>query len=159
MACDKHIPKLRWCNGCYDASSNTILKVDARSWPITYTIDALNRTAVSAFINGTINTNTWDSAGQQLTMQDVTGITGYVYDLDGRQIAVQNPTGINLTYSFDTIGNRLTMQDIGGITSYAYDAQSRPLTIWNPLNEITTMAYDALDREYHRVLANGGEQC
>jgi RHS repeat-associated protein len=29
-------------------------------------------------------------------------------------------------------------------------------SIWNPLNERTTLTWDALDREQHRVLANGG---
>ena len=97
----------------------------------------------------------WDQIGQQITMQDTTGITSYLYDLNQRQVAVQNPTGINLTYSFDAVDNRVTMQDIGGTTSYLYDAQSRNTVIVNPLNERTSIQYDALDREYRRVLANG----
>ena len=119
-------------------------------------MDALNRTAVSAYMDGTITTNTWNQIGQQTTMQDTTGITSYLYDLNQRQIAVQNPTGINLTYAFDAIDNRVTMQDIGGTTSYVYDAQSRNTVIVNPLNERTSIQYDALDREYPRVLGNGG---
>ena len=35
------------------------------------------------------------------------------------------------------------------------DQQSRLTGILNPNNEQTTMLCDALDREYHRVLANG----
>ena len=119
-------------------------------------MDALNRTAVSAYMDGTLTTNTWDQIGQQTSMQDTTGITSYLYDLNQRQVAVQNPTGINLTYSFDAVDNRVTMQDIGGTTSYLYDAQSRNTVIVNPLNERTSIQYDALDREYRRVLANGG---
>jgi RHS repeat-associated protein len=140
----------------HDPVGNTILRVDARSWATTYTMDVLNRTAVSAYMDGTITTNTWNQIGQQTTMQDTTGITSYLYDLNQRQIAVQNPTGINLTYAFDAIDNRVTMQDIGGTTSYVYDAQSRNTVIVNPLNERTSIQYDGLDREYRRVLANGG---
>ena len=44
----------------YDGNSNTILKVDARSWPITYTIDALNRTAMSAYADGSLWTGKRD---------------------------------------------------------------------------------------------------
>jgi RHS repeat-associated protein len=42
-----------------------------------------------------------------------------------------------------------------GSTTYTWDQQSRLLSIWNPLNERTTMTWDNLDREQHRVLANG----
>ena len=72
-------------------------------------------------------------------MQDSTGITGYVYDLNGRQIAVQNPTGINLTYTLDPLGNRLVLADPWGSTSYSWDIQSRLTGIQNPLAERTTM--------------------
>ena len=67
----------------------------------------------------------------------------------------QNPTGINLTSTLDALGNRLVLQDNYGVTSYTWDVQSRLVGILNPYNEATTMQWDALDREYHRVLANG----
>ncbi len=139
-----------------DGNGNNILRVDARNWPTTYTIDPLNRMSGALFIDGSHWTNTWDSAGQQITMQDVTGSTGYVWDLDSRKVATQNPTGINLTLTLDPLGNRLVLQDSFGITSYSWDAESRLANIWNPYNEITTMTWDPLSREPHRVLANGG---
>ncbi len=101
-------------------------------------------------------TNTWDSAEQQLTSQDVTGITSLLWDLDGRKYATQNPTGINLTVTLDPVGNRLVLQDNYGVTTYTRDIQSRLTGILNPYNEQTTMQWDCLDRESHRVLANGG---
>ena len=91
----------------YDAVGNTILRTDARNWPSTYTLDALNRTVGTLYLNATRVTNTFDAAGQQSTMQDLTGITGYTYDLAGRQISVAYPTGKTLTYAFDPIGNRI----------------------------------------------------
>ena len=139
----------------FDPGNNTILKVDARNWPTTYTIDAMSRTAQTLYIDSTRVTNTWDSAGQQLTCQDVTGITSLIWDLDGRKTATQNPTGINLTNTLDPLGNRELLQDSYGSTSYTWDSQSRLLSIWNPVNERTTMQWDALDREQYRVLANG----
>ena len=74
----------------YDPVGNTILRTDARNWPTTYTLDALNRTVGTLYLNGTRVTNTFDAAGQQSTMQDLTGITGYTYDLAGRQL--ESPT-------------------------------------------------------------------
>src|SRR5207245_1805264 len=93
--------------------------------------------------------------GQQITSQDATGITTFVWDLDGRRTAVVNPTGIILTSSLDGMGNRLTLQDIVGITSYSWDQQNRLQGMVNPYSERTTIQWDALDREMHKVLANG----
>jgi RHS repeat-associated protein len=138
-----------------DANGNNILRVDARNWPATYTIDALNRVAQTLYIDSTRVTNTWDAISQQITSQDVTGITSYVWDQDSRKTATQNPTGINLTQTLDAVANRLVLQDNFGVTSYAWDNQSRLTGIQNPLNERTTIQWDALDREQHRVLGNG----
>ena len=96
----------------------------------------------------------WDAASQQLTSQDVTGITSYVWDSDSRKTATQNPTGINLTNTLDGAGNRLVLADSYGVTSYTWDMQSRLTKIQNPLNEVTSIQWDALDREQHRITAN-----
>ncbi len=138
------------------SNENLILRVDARNWPTTYVIDALNRTPQTQYMDGTRVTNSWDPAGQQIISADSTGITSMVWDQNSRKIATQNPTGINLTNSLDPLGNRLVLQDNYGSTTYSRDSQSRLLSIWNPYNERTTMSYDPLDREQHRVLANGG---
>jgi len=131
------------------------VRVDVRNWPTTYTMDPLNRTAGTLYVDGSMVTNTWDAAGQQLTSQDITGITSLLWDLNGRQMATQNPTGINLTNTLDPLGNRLVLADPWGVTSYTWDAQSRLIGILNPLNEQTTIQWDPLNRESHRVLANG----
>ncbi len=140
----------------HDPNRNTTMRVDGRSWPTSYTVDALNRTAQTLYVDSTRVTNTWDGAGQRTGSQDVTGAYGYVFDLDGRKTATQNPTGIKLTNTLDALGTRLVLQDSYGVTTYTNDIQSRLLTIWNPVNERTTITWDALDREQHRVLANGG---
>ena len=139
----------------HDANRNAILRVDARNWPTTYTMDPLNRTYGTLYMDGSMVTNTWDAAAQQLTSQDITGVTSLLWDLNGRQIATQNPTGINLTNTLDPLGNRLVLADPWGATTYAWDAQSRLTGILNPLNEQTTIQWDPLNRESHRVLANG----
>ena len=100
-------------------------------------------------------TNTWDSAGQQITSQDSTGITSYVWDNDSRKTATQNPTGINLTNTLDGAGNRLVLADPYGRTTYTWDIQSRLTNILNPANEMTSISWDSLDREQKRVLGNG----
>ncbi len=125
----------------HDPNQNVILRVDARNWATTYTIDPLNRTSGTLYVDSTRVTNTWDAAGQQTGSQDVTGAYGYVWDLDGRKTATQNPTGINLTNTLDALGTRLVLQDSYGVTTYTNDIQSRLLTIWNPVNERTTIQW------------------
>ena len=140
----------------YDAVGNTILRTDARNWPATYTLDALNRTVGTLYLAGTRVTNTFDAAGQQTNMQDVTGITGYTYDLAGRQLSVAYPTGKTLTYAFDAVGNRALLTDPdNGLTSYSWDAQNRLDLIVSPYGDTTTIAFDALDRELTKTLGNG----
>lgn len=140
----------------FDAVGNTIKRVDARSLVTTYTPDALNRTVGILYQDGTRVTSTFDADGQQTTEQDVTGVTTFGYDLDGRQISVAYPgTGI-LTYTFDTVGNRTALTDIdGGLTTYSWDNNNRLTNIVNPFSEHTTISYDNLDRERYRVLGNG----
>jgi RHS repeat-associated protein len=138
-----------------DPNGNTILRVDARNWPATYTIDALNRTVQTQYIDSIRVTNSFDAAGQQIVSADVTGITSYVWDLEGRKVNTVFPTGIALTNTLDPVGNRLVLADPFGRTSYSWDQQSRLLSIQNPLNERTTIQWDALDREQHRILGNG----
>ena len=140
----------------FDAVGNTILRTDARNRVTSYTLDALNRTVGTLYVDSTRVTNTFDAAGQPITAQDVTGITSFAFDLDGRQISVLYPAGNALTYSLDPVGNRLLLVDPdNGLTSYSWDAQNRLVGIVNPFNEFTTIQWDALDREQLRVLGNG----
>src|ERR1700722_1880905 len=115
------------------------------SWPTSYTVDALNRTANKIFIDGTRVTSTWDSASQQITSQDVTGITSYVWDLDSRKIATQYPTAVNLTNTLDAVGNRVVLADPLGLTTYTWDIQSRLTEVVNALNEATSIQWDPLN--------------
>src|SRR3984957_7409524 len=151
-----------------DPDGNTILRVDARNWPTSYTVDALNRTSGQLYIDGTRVTSTWDSASQQITSQDVTGITSYVWDLDSRKIATQYPTAVNLTNTLDAVGNRLVLADPLGEDSEVvaascslnhahwcmiWDQQSRLTEVVNALNEATSIQWDPLNRESQRVLS------
>lgn len=140
----------------FDAVGNAILRTDARNLVTSYTVDALNRTVGTLYVDSTRVTNTFDAAGQQTTEQDVTGTTSYSYDRDGRQVAVLYPAGNALTYSLDAVGNRVLLTDPdNGLTTYSWDAQDRLVGIVNPFAEWTTIQYDALSREQHRVLGNG----
>ena len=122
----------------------------------TYTQDALGGNVGILYQDHTRVTYTFDPAGQQTTMQDVTGVTSYTHDSAGRQASVVNPTGKALTYSFDSVGNRVGMVDPdGGLTTYSWDAQGRLAGIVNPFAEFTTISYDPLDRESVKVVGNG----
>ncbi|HET6383443.1 MAG TPA: hypothetical protein VFJ58_08645, partial [Armatimonadota bacterium] len=98
---------------------------------------------------------TFDPAGEQTTMQDVTGVTTYLWDCAVRQIGVVNGAGKALTYTLDPAGNRsVPLDSDGGLTTYTQDQQNRLTGILNPYNEITTMQHDALDREVKKTLGN-----
>ena len=125
-------------------------------WPTTYTVDALNRAAQTQYIDNTRVTNSWDPAGQPFVNADITGIYSYVWDLDGRLSSTVVPTGIALTNTLDSVGNRMALADSFGRTTYSWDLQSRLVGMLNPINEQTTIQWDPLNREQHRVLANGG---
>jgi YD repeat-containing protein len=107
-------------------------------------------------VNATRVTNTFDAAGQQLTMQDLTGVTNYSYDLAGRQISVAYPTNKTLTYAYDPNRNRTLLTDPdGGLTSYSWDAQNRLIGMVSPFTDLTTIAYDALNRELTKTVGSG----
>ena len=53
----------------YEAAGNTSLRVDARNWPTSYTVDAVGRTVGQLYINGPRVTNTFDAASQKLKQQ------------------------------------------------------------------------------------------
>jgi RHS repeat-associated protein len=140
----------------YDPVGNRSLRVDGRGWPTTYAYDNLNREIGRTYIDGTLNTFTFDAAGQRTVMQDTIGVTSYAYDRAGRQTSVVNAYGQVLTYSYDAYGNRTVLLDSEGrLTTYIYDAQERLASIVNPWNETTTYTYDALNRELMKALANG----
>ncbi|HET6386960.1 MAG TPA: hypothetical protein VFJ58_26530 [Armatimonadota bacterium] len=79
------------------------MRIDARCWPTTFTLDALGRTVGRQYIDGTRATFTFDAAGEQTTMQDVTGVTTYLRDNAVRQIGVVNGAGKALTFTLDLV--------------------------------------------------------
>ena len=151
----------------YDPVGNTALRVDGNNRPATYVYDALNRETSRLYFDATSVLSAYDAAGQQLSMQDVTGLTAYSYDLVGQQQSVASPTGSVLTYSYDGVGNRIGLlalsvsnpafenPNVTAMITYAYDANKRLASVWNGYNERTTFAYDALNRDFSRTLANG----
>ncbi len=140
----------------YDAVGNATLRTDARSRLTTYTLDSLNRITGQLYIDETRVTNTFDAAEQQLTMQDVSGITNYSYDRQGMRTVMQKGTSLALTYAFDPGGNTLQYQNpLGGFMQWAYDQQNRVATVFDSDSERTTIAWDALDRLQRVTLGNG----
>jgi len=119
-------------------------------------LDALGRTTGQVYLDGTRATFTLDAAGEQTTMQDVTGVTTLLWDNEGRQVGVMNGAGKALSFTLDPAGNRSVLLDSdGGLTTYTHDEQNRLTGIVNPYNEFTTIQHDALDREVKKTLGNG----
>ena len=132
-------------------------RTDARNWPITYTLDALNRVTGQLHCDATRDTFTFDADGRLITRQDVTG----VHDQRLRRARSADRHGTpdrkQLTWIYDAVGRQSEVKDPDGYRQICtYDAQGR-LTGMNNLgySELTTFQYDALSRETVQTFANG----
>jgi RHS repeat-associated protein len=139
-------------------SGDQTLKLDARGVAITYAYDVLNRQSGKLYPNGTLVTFGYDAVNRQTQMQDIpTGLTTYLYDLQGRLIGYQpGLSQVALSYSYDGADNRTALSEAaaGRFTSFVYDPANNLTQIMNSYGERTTFVYDALNREKTSVRAD-----
>jgi|GEM_PF-687004 len=140
----------------YDAAGRNTTQIDANGNIKTMIFDAVGRLGTVQYANGTRVTLQYDAVGRRTTMMDSGGTTSYTYtsrsELSGQII----PSGARLTMQYDAVGNRILLTDPDdGLSTYSWDAQNNLIGIANPFSELTTIQYDALNREKHRILANG----
>ncbi|HSD96207.1 MAG TPA: DUF6531 domain-containing protein, partial [Sulfuricaulis sp.] len=111
----------------YDAVGNLTQETDPNSRITTHTPDTLNRLF--------------------RTVDALSGITGYGYDVNDRPTTITPPNNATTQYQYDDLGNRL--QEISpdrGKTTYTYDAAGNVLTVTDARKITTTYTYDALNR-------------
>lgn len=87
---------------------------------------------------------------------NASGVSTYVYDLDGQPRRVTNGANRSVTYAWDAVGQRqyLVTPDNERFT-YTHDALGRMTRLSNPQNEITTWAYDNNSRTTSVRRGNG----
>jgi RHS repeat-associated protein len=112
----------------FDAVGNLRSETDPNNDPATqYTPDALNRLVQ--------------------TIDRLSGVTGYGYDINDRVKQVTAPNNAATIYAYDDLGNLL--QEISpdrGTTSYTYDTAGNVKTITDARGIQTVNSYDALNR-------------
>lgn len=108
---------------------------------------------------------TYDLVGKVLQVNDPTGTYGFSYDNMGRLIGTTTQytflpsNNFTDSYTYDADSNRLTLTDPqGGVTSYVYDTLNRLSTLTPPTAFSSTgfgFTYDALSRRTQMTRPNG----
>ena len=135
----------------YDAKSNVASHTDGKSQTITYGYDNAGQLTTVTYPAGTgAGTGisyTYDVAGRQTGMTDVSGTSGYTYDNADRLTSLLQPNGTT-GYGYDN-ANRRTSMTVSGVTgswTYGFDNANRLTTVLNPSSETATYAYDNANR-------------
>ena len=150
----------------YDGS-NRVTAVESETGTTTYTYDGSERVP-STVTNELNETTTFDVNDLTLLVDSVTdadgvtveyrynalrqleesedeygNITSYGYDVTGRPISVELPSGAESTTEYDAAGRvwKETAAD-GGLTTTTYDAAGRVDTVTDPVGAVTDYDYD-----------------
>jgi YD repeat-containing protein len=84
--------------------------------------DANSRLTGQLYPTGRRNTYTYDAAANRTVMADLTGSTTTTFDRLYRPLAVANPAGKTVSYSYDPANRRQTMTSPeGGLFTYTLD--------------------------------------
>ena len=135
----------------YDAASSVASHTDGKSQTVSDTYDDAGQLITVTYPvgsgAGTGISYTYDVAGRQTGMTDVTGTSGYTFDNANRLTSLLQPNATT-GYGYDN-ANRRTSMTVSGVTgswTYGYDNANRLLTTKNPNNETATNVYDNADR-------------
>jgi YD repeat-containing protein len=134
----------------YDPDGNLVKKIDARSQPISYCYDALNRLIGKQYSSTMDCTNpaSWNVTyiydvgtgfplGQRTAMRDATGTTAWQHDQMGRILSEQrtivvngNPVSKNISYSFNLDGSTATITyPSGRVIQYEPSGSGKPRSL------------------------------
>jgi RHS repeat-associated protein len=124
----------------------------------------LNRLTQKTYPDSTSVEYVYDLVGKVLQVNDPTGTYGFAYDNMGRLIGTTTQysflsSSFANAYTYDADSNRVTLTDPqGGVTSYAYDTLNRLSTLTPPTAFSSTgfgFTYDALSRRTQMTRPNG----
>jgi RHS repeat-associated protein len=135
----------------YDALDRVVSQINASGDWISHVYDAAGRQTFIGNFNssGTANacfTGTFDNVGNQLTSQEIAGVTvSWSYDASYQLVNEQRngSSAYNTSYVYDGAGNRISMIDSGATTNYKYDASNALTLLTPPSGSPTTSSYDA----------------
>jgi YD repeat-containing protein len=115
----------------YDGLNRVLSSTDALGRLTLTQYDDANRKVVITLANGLVNTSTFDTAGQLVSVLQsansvALGTTSYFYDADGRLRRTVDPTGISIHILYDEAGRKIAEIDgTGSLTEYRYNADNQ----------------------------------
>ena len=124
----------------YDTSGRVATMTDGKGQKSTYTYDGDDRISqvllggatTCTYTAGTCVTFGYDNNGNRTSMHDVTGTTGYGYDVMNRQTSKTLPSGAIVGQTYDHVGNVLTAVDGTDTTTYSYNAADQLTSLAEP---------------------------
>ena len=133
----------------YDSFGNLVSLTDAQGRTVeSNTYDNLGRLTETTDALGSVTAYSYDKAGNvtrivECLNSDVQAETGFLYDADGRLLAVMDAEGGNTSQTYDASGNVASVKDaVGGTTSYSYDSMNRVTEIVNAIGATSTYTYN-----------------
>lgn len=146
----------------YDASGRLTGYISPSGKGIRYDYDKLNQLVKKSYEDAGGEeaedsvTYAYNSAGERVFMQDVTGKSRTEYDALGRIIRERNGSGKEVTYTYDDAGNIAeTGYPDGTKVSYEYDLNDNLIQVTDRNGKVTRYSYDALNRMTEVVRGNG----
>lgn len=122
--------------------------IGGRTASTTYHYNARGQADTTTDAMGMVTRLRYDGAGNLLESVEASGVPGmerrtiYRYDLDGRLVAVTDPTGAQTLFTLDGAGRRLTVTDaLGRVTRNIYDSAGVLLSTLAADGMLTTYGY------------------
>jgi RHS repeat-associated protein len=150
-----------WLTNYYNAQNNVASNALPNGISIHHQYDGAGRLTNSISSMGEVASLAYNGNDAVSRMSDNTGGTTNLYDLAGRLIGIDHPTGATVRYELDkldritAITNRTSGFGAPYIVRYAYDAIGNITNITDPFGGHTTFQYDRTGRRTKRALPNG----
>jgi len=147
---------------CYDRAGNLLYQTNFNGVVITNQYDVSDRLTNRASVNGYNASFGYSATGQRTSMTDVSGTTGYSYDVQDRLTnKVVSWTGgptLSLNYRFDANGNltNLWSSSSGGVTNlYQFNALNQLTNVLVNGSAAASYGFDALGNVRTMRYGNG----
>jgi RHS repeat-associated protein len=128
----------------YDCLGRLTNSTDAAGLSLTFQYDAAGRLLVRTWPNGTFASNTYSGAFRTGTLDRVGHLTGYSYDVLGRELLQVTSLGLSNIFGYDVLGRTVSVSNsLGHVVRTDYDVFDKPIRITYPDGLVETMQYDS----------------
>ncbi|NJK63452.1 MAG: RHS repeat protein [Synechococcaceae cyanobacterium SM2_3_1] len=154
------LPKLQRSDIAYDAVGNAVAITDFNRELMTQAFDERNRLIRKEFADGTFESYTYTPTGQRETVNDLRGLTNYIYDERDRLVSRKDPNtpytaqGNTIEYTYDSAGNRTSVTTPSSTVTYDFDEWNRMRRVTDHTSQQTVYSYDGVSNLKQTVLPN-----